>query len=238
MGREKAWGFDRLHFCGAKAPLFLHFMQKTKENAIGTEPAPLAEYSPQLHPQNHNRFAAGVPSETLRLHFMQPFWRSPKRFETARSKRSLRSTASFFQYAKRKCAVARKRRSRRSIPLSPLKKSLILNFDYDLIDIGIAALSLDKGISRRGAGALGGITPPRWAAAFVPPLLAPSFRRRRRPPTSANAPGSCELGVCFLPQSAAFRRRLPEVVSTKISALSRRSAPARSLLTLPLTVLK
>ena len=39
-------------------------------------------------------------------------------------------------------------------------------------------------------------------------------------------------------QSDAFRLRLPEVVSTETSAFSRRSAPGRSLLTLPLTVLK
>ena len=31
-------------FCGAKAPLFLHAMQKTQENAIGTEAAQPPEY--------------------------------------------------------------------------------------------------------------------------------------------------------------------------------------------------
>ena len=43
VARETLW-FDRMHFCGAKAPLFLHAMQKTQENAIGTEQAKLAEY--------------------------------------------------------------------------------------------------------------------------------------------------------------------------------------------------
>ena len=28
VAREALW-FDRMHFCGAKAPLFLHAMQKT-----------------------------------------------------------------------------------------------------------------------------------------------------------------------------------------------------------------
>ena len=28
VARETLW-FDRMHFCGAKAPLFLHAMQKT-----------------------------------------------------------------------------------------------------------------------------------------------------------------------------------------------------------------
>ena len=43
VAREALW-FDRMHFCGAKAPLFLHAMQKTQENAIGTEAAQPPEY--------------------------------------------------------------------------------------------------------------------------------------------------------------------------------------------------
>ncbi len=44
MSGARSLRFDRSHFCGAKAPLFLHEMQKTKENAIGTEAAQPPEY--------------------------------------------------------------------------------------------------------------------------------------------------------------------------------------------------
>lgn len=61
------------------------------------------------------------------------------------------------------------------------------------------------------------------------------FEKRKMRPVLMNRAHDFDS---ILIQSAAFRLRLPEVVSTEISALSRRSAPERSLLTLPLTVLK
>ena len=85
MGREKAWGFDRLHFCGAKAPLFLHFMRKTKENAIGAE---LAEYPARL-PQHRLHFAA------LRATSLFSIWQ--KKIRSARSRLRLRSILPAFR---------------------------------------------------------------------------------------------------------------------------------------------
>ena len=52
----------RLHFCGAKAPLFLHEMQKTKENAIGTEAAQPPEYPADYFPLSAQSAAAFLPS--------------------------------------------------------------------------------------------------------------------------------------------------------------------------------
>ena len=70
-----------------------------------------------------------LPREARRLHLMQPFWRSQKRFETARSQRSWRSTDCIFAVRKRrffcmkcrkqkKMQSVRRRQSCRSIPLS------------------------------------------------------------------------------------------------------------------------
>ena len=57
----------RLHFCGAKAPLFLHEMQKTKENAIGTEAAQPPEYPADYFPLSTQSAAAFLPSRGLDL---------------------------------------------------------------------------------------------------------------------------------------------------------------------------
>ena len=56
--------FDRPHFFGAKAPIFLHFMQKTKENAAGTEAA-----SPPEYPARFCRFSRKITpiSRVMRL---------------------------------------------------------------------------------------------------------------------------------------------------------------------------